>query len=103
MGAFWRLLLSRRAWSRCFNLPGMLAGLISGIAIGWSARVRYWGMPILKVIGPIPAVAWIPLALVIFSSPFVKAGAIIALAVWFPVTMLTASGISNVRVAYLDV
>jgi NitT/TauT family transport system permease protein len=60
-------------------------------------------MPILKIIGPIPAVAWIPLALIIFDSPFVKAGAIIALAVWFPVTMLTASGISNVRVAYLDV
>jgi len=82
---------------------GVLVGLISGIAIGWSVRVRYWGMPILKIIGPIPAVAWIPLALVIFDSSFVKAGAIIALAVWFPVTMLTASGISNVRVAYLDV
>lgn len=82
---------------------GVVAGLISGIAIGWSSRLRYWGMPILKTIGPIPAVAWIPLALVIFDSPFVKAGAIIALAVWFPVTMLTASGISNVRVAYLDV
>ena len=28
---------------------------------------------------------------------------IIALAVWFPVTMLTASGISNTRASYLDV
>jgi len=82
---------------------GVVAGLISGICIGWSPRIRYWGMPVLKLIGPIPAVAWIPLALVIFDSTWVKAGSIIALAVWFPVTMLTASGISNVRVAYLDV
>lgn len=84
-------------------LGGVVAGLISGICIGWSPRIRYWGMPVLKLIGPIPAVAWIPLALVIFDSTWVKAGSIIALAVWFPVTMLTASGISNVRVAYLDV
>ena len=103
----WRLLLDC-TWHSLFLLllgyfAGVLAGLVSGICIGWSPRIRYWGMPILKTIGPIPAVAWIPLALVIFDSTWVKAGAIIALAVWFPVTMLTASGISNVRVAYLDV
>ena len=38
---------------------GVIAGLISGICIGWSTPVRYWGMPILKVVGPIPATAWI--------------------------------------------
>ena len=103
----WRLLLDC-TWHSLFLLllgyfGGVVAGLISGICIGWSPRIRYWGMPLLKTIGPIPAVAWIPLALVIFDSTWVKAGSIIALAVWFPVTMLTASGISNVRVAYLDV
>jgi NitT/TauT family transport system permease protein len=44
---------------------GVIAGLISGICIGWSSSIRYWGMPILKVVGPIPATAWIPLALVL--------------------------------------
>ena len=43
---------------------GVIAGLISGICIGWSSPVRYWGMPILKIVGPIPATAWIPLAMV---------------------------------------
>src|SRR2546429_9594343 len=37
---------------------GVIAGLISGICIGWSTPVRYWGMPILKVVGPIPATGW---------------------------------------------
>jgi len=82
---------------------GVLVGLVSGICIGWSAPIRYWGMPLLKVVGPIPATAWIPLAMVLSPSAFVSAAGLIALAVWFPVTMLTASGISNTRASYLDV
>ena len=82
---------------------GVIAGLISGVCIGWSNPIRYWGMPILKVIGPIPATAWIPLAMVLSPSAMVSSAALIALAVWFPVTMLTASGISNTRASYLDV
>jgi NitT/TauT family transport system permease protein len=82
---------------------GVIAGLISGICIGWSAPIRYWGMPILKVVGPIPATAWIPLAMVVSPSAIMSAAGLIALAVWFPVTMLTASGISNTRASYLDV
>jgi NitT/TauT family transport system permease protein len=82
---------------------GVLVGLISGICIGWSTPVRYWGMPLLKVVGPIPATAWIPLAMVVAPSAVVSAAGLIALAVWFPVTMLTASGISNTRASYLDV
>lgn len=82
---------------------GVLVGLISGICIGWSTPVRYWGMPLLKIVGPIPATAWIPLAMVVSPSAIVSAAGLIALAVWFPVTMLTASGISNTPASYLDV
>ena len=82
---------------------GLIVGLVSGVCIGWSASVRYWGMPLLKVVGPIPATAWIPLAMVVAPSTLVSAVGLIALAVWFPVTMLTASGISNTRASYLDV
>jgi len=82
---------------------GVIVGLVSGVCIGWSSSVRYWGMPLLKVVGPIPATAWIPLAMVVSPSAFVSAAGLVALAVWFPVTMLTASGISNTRASYLDV
>lgn len=82
---------------------GVTIALISGICIGWFAQARYWGMPLLKVIGPIPATAWIPLAMVVSPSAIFSAVGLIALAVWFPVTMLTASGISNTRAAYIDV
>jgi sulfonate transport system permease protein len=82
---------------------GVAAALITGVCIGWSARMRYWGMPLLKVVGPIPATAWIPLAMVVSPSTMFSAVALIALAVWFPVSMLTISGIANTRASYLDV
>ncbi|MDB6026322.1 MAG: cmpB [Verrucomicrobiales bacterium] len=82
---------------------GVCIALVTGVCIGWFAPARYWGMPILKIIGPIPATAWVPLAMVVAPSAMFSAVGLIALAVWFPVTMLTASGISNTRASYLDV
>jgi NitT/TauT family transport system permease protein len=84
---------------------GVIIALISGVTIGWFAKARYWGMPILKIVGPIPATAWVPLAMVLAPAGKTEYSAVglIALAVWFPVTMLTASGISNTRASYLDV
>jgi NitT/TauT family transport system permease protein len=84
-------------------LIGVVVALITGVCIGWFAEARYWGMPLLKLVGPIPATAWIPLAMVLSPSPRLSAVGLIALAVWFPVTMLTASGISNTRASYIDV
>lgn len=82
---------------------GVAVALVTGVCIGWFRTARYWGMPLLKVIGPIPATAWVPLAMVLSPSARFSAIGLIALAVWFPVTMLTASGISNTRASFLDV
>ena len=91
-----RLLLSGYA-------AGVTAGLVTGVLIGWFPRVRYWGMPVLKIVGPIPATALVALAMTLSSNAFVSGTALIGFAVWFPVTMLTSSGIANVRLSYLDV
>jgi NitT/TauT family transport system permease protein len=82
---------------------GVVAGLVSGVLIGWFHNVRYWGMPLLKVVGPIPATAYVPLVMIMFSNAYLSGGMLIAMAVWFPMTMLTASGIANVPRSYLDV
>jgi NitT/TauT family transport system permease protein len=82
---------------------GAFVGLVTGVCIGWFSFARYWGMPILKVVGPIPATAWVPLAMVVSPNGTTSALGLIAIAVWFPVTMLTLSGISNTRASYLDV
>jgi NitT/TauT family transport system permease protein len=86
---------------------GLAVGLVVGVCIGWFGAARYWGMPVLKLVGPIPATAWVPIAMIVTSFIGAPSGSaavsLIALAVWFPVAMLTASGISNVRSSLLDV
>ncbi len=84
-------------------LIGVSSGLLTGITMGWSKTINYWVMPILKVIGPIPATAWIPIAMVVFPTSFAASIFLIVLAVWFPVTVMTSSGISNVRNSYFEV
>lgn len=101
-------LLAKSTWHSLLLLlsgyvVGAFVGVVTGICIGWFKQARYWGMPLLKVVGPIPATAWIPLAMVISPKPMFSAVGLVALAVWFPVTMLTMSGIANTRASYLDV
>jgi NitT/TauT family transport system permease protein len=91
-----RLLLSGYA-------VGVVAGVVSGVLIGWFPLVRYLGMPVVKVVGPLPAMALIPLVMMLSNDSFIPAVALIGYAVWFPVTMLTSSGIASVRLSYLDV
>jgi len=103
-----RVLLLESAWHSLQLLlagyaVGVVAGLITGILVGWFPRVRYWAMPALKFIGPIPATALIPLVMTIWKDSFPCAVALIGFAVWFPMTILTSSGIANVRLSYLDV
>jgi NitT/TauT family transport system permease protein len=82
---------------------GAAAGFAAGVAIGWSRAVGYWAHPVLRLLGPLPATAWLPLAFFLFPSSFSASTFLIALATWFPVTVLTWSGVAGVNRAYYDV
>jgi NitT/TauT family transport system permease protein len=82
---------------------GALLGVLTGTLIGWSQRWNYWIMPCIRIVGPIPSTAWIPIALVVFTKATDAALFLIALGVWFPTTVLTSSGILNVRKSYFEV
>lgn len=82
---------------------GVLFGFVTGVGVGYFRRVNYWLTPLIKAIGPIPATAWIPISLVVFPTTFGASVFIIALSVWFPVMLLTSSGIENVPNAYFEV
>jgi NitT/TauT family transport system permease protein len=75
---------------------GSLAGLLTGIACGVSKKVNYWVSPIMKILGPIPSVTWLPIIVVVASSLFSGSVFLIALGVWYPVTLSTLTGISNI-------
>jgi NitT/TauT family transport system permease protein len=82
---------------------GVTAGIVTGVLLGWFRLMRYFGLPVLKFVGPIPATALVPLAMVLFPEAFLSGTALIAWAVWFPVTMLTSSGIASVPNSFLEV
>lgn len=82
---------------------GLLVGLPTGIVMGWSPRFHYWVNPALKLIGPIPATAWIPIAMVVFPTSFTASIFLVALSCWFPITVMTWTGIANVNKAYYEV
>ena len=82
---------------------GVVSGFLTGVAIGWSRRLGYWVHPVLRLLGPIPSTALLPLAFFFFPSSWSAAVFLIALATWFPVTVLTWSGVASVDRAYYDV
>jgi NitT/TauT family transport system permease protein len=82
---------------------GAAAGVVTGVLMGWDKKIYYWLNPLLKVIGPVPATAWLPIAMNVFPTSFIAGVFLIALAVWFPLTVMTSSGVAGVRNSYLDV
>ncbi|MGF6837739.1 NitT/TauT family transport system permease protein [Paraburkholderia youngii] len=82
---------------------GALTGFVIGVSIGWSKAVGYWLHPVLRLIGPLPAAAWLPLAFFFFPSSFSASVFLIALATAFPVAVLTWSGVASVNSGFYDV
>lgn len=84
-------------------IGGGISGVLTGIAVGCSKKASYWINPLIKLVGPIPATVWIPIALVSFSTSFKASAFIIGVSVWFPTTVLTSSGIQNIENAFFEV
>jgi sulfonate transport system permease protein len=103
----WRRLLECTAHSLALLgagfLIGGLAGFGAGVAIGWSRAAAYWGHPLLRLVGPVPATAWLPLAFFVFPSSRSASVFLIALAAGIPVAVLTWSGVAGVKNAYYDI
>ena len=71
-------------------------GIVSGIACGCVRLVDYWINPLLKIIGPVPALIWMPIFFVVFHSSDAAALAAVFLASWFPLTLMISSAIKNI-------
>jgi NitT/TauT family transport system permease protein len=100
--------LGRSVWNSLHLLAGgyligAAAGFTLGVSIGWSRAIGYWAHPVLRLIGPLPATAWLPIAFFAFPSSHSASTFLIALATAFPVTVLTWSGVAGVNKAFYDV
>ena len=82
---------------------GTALGIGTGILIGWYKQWYYWLFPILKVIGIIPPIAWIPIAVVVFPNSFIAGLFLIVIASWFPVAFMVSVGIASTPKVYYEV
>ena len=84
-------------------IGGVLAGLICGIGAGWSKKVRYWVNPFVRILGAIPTTTYMPIIMILATSLFGGSAFLIGLGVWFPVTVSSLTGVSNINTHYYEV
>ena len=77
-------------------------GLATGIACGYNRRINYWIAPFIKLLGAIPSATWLPVVMVLAASLFKGSVFIIALGVWYSVTIATLTGITNIDKSYFE-
>ncbi len=70
-------------------------GVLLGILIGWFAVAEDLFMPPLELLRPIPAVAWIPLAILMFPNAESGMVFITFVGAFFPVLISTISGVES--------
>ncbi|MCJ2036485.1 ABC transporter permease [Methylobacterium sp. J-068] len=78
-------------------LAALAAGIGLGVAIGRFRLARDLLLPPLEVLRPIPAVAWIPLAILMFPSSELSMAFITFTGALFPILLNTVHGVETVN------
>jgi NitT/TauT family transport system permease protein len=82
---------------------GTIAGIGTGILIGWYRQWFYWLFPILKFTGVVPATAWMPLATVLLKPPPVAMTFLLVIASWFVISFMMCQGMESTPRALYEV
>lgn len=85
--------LARVGWG---YLAAALAGTLLGVLVGRSTWVRLGLLPSLEMLRPIPAVAWIPLAILMFPSSELSMIFITFIGAFFPILLGAIHGAESV-------
>ncbi|MDR3136528.1 MAG: ABC transporter permease [Coriobacteriales bacterium] len=94
------------ASSRLFAIGliiGTLAGIGTGILIGWYRQWFYWLFPVLKFTGVVPATAWMPIATVLLKPAPVAMTFLLVIASWFIISFMMCQGIESTPKALYEV
>lgn len=94
------------ASSRLFAIGlvlGAIAGIATGVLIGWYREWFYWLFPVLKFTGVVPATAWMPIATVLLQPPPVAMTFLLVIASWFVIAFMMCQGIVSTPKALYEV
>jgi ABC-type nitrate/sulfonate/bicarbonate transport system permease component len=75
---------------------GTIAGIITGIAMGWRKVVGHSLSPVISILYPIPALGWLPLMMLWIGINEMLPIMVITISAFFPVCYNTASGVRDV-------
>lgn len=75
-------------------------GVPLGLFMGWSKRIRDYAFPILETLRPIPILAWVPLAILMFPGFEAPVIFLATLASLFVTTLNTMLGVDSIDEAY---
>ena len=91
-------------WSAAVGLfIGSVAGVLVGIWLGMSRRAGAWGFLTVEVLRPIPSVALIPLAMLVFGFGVRMESAVVAFAVFWPMLVLAQAAARQVDPRLMEV
>jgi sulfonate transport system permease protein len=82
---------------------GSILGVMLGIALGLSRRAAQMGFLSIEVLRPVPSVALIPLAMLVFGFGLRMEFSIVAFASFWPMLILTQAAVQQVEPRLLEV
>ena len=91
--------ISVRRIAIAFALATVL-GVPLGLFMGWSKKFREYIFPIFEVLRPIPVLAWVPLAIIMFSGSETPVIFLTFLASFFATTLNTLLGVQSIDESY---
>jgi len=73
----------------------MLIGVPLGLAIGKYPRVRDFFMPVMEILRPIPAIAWVPMSIMLWPNNEAAIVFITFIGAFFPILLNTIHGVHS--------
>jgi len=80
-----------------------MPGLVLGLAMGSSSRLRTVLDPLVAALHPLPKIAVLPLIMIIFGIGEASKVVVIAIACFFPMLLSTAAGVRQIHPIYFQV
>jgi len=78
-------------------------GLVLGIALGLSPRLRALVDPFIAAFHPVPKLSLLPLVMLIFGIGYFSKALVVAISVFFPLVINSMAGVLQIDRNYLDV
>jgi len=82
---------------------GGVSGLLLGLVMGWSRRLRTVIDPFIAATHPIPKISVLPLIMIIFGIGETSKMVVVSIAAFFPMVINTVAGVRQINPLYFEV